>query len=54
MLCVLIPFVRGALNTTLWVLQFPPPNKNDRHDLTEILLKVEINTLSGSAMTTKT
>jgi hypothetical protein len=24
----------------LWVLQFPPPIKIDRHDITEILLKV--------------
>ena len=28
----------------IWVLQFPPPKKNDRHDITEILLKVALNT----------
>ena len=28
----------------LWVLRFPPPKKNDRHDITEIVLKVALNT----------
>ena len=28
----------------LWVFQFPPSNRTDCHDLTEILLKVAINT----------
>ena len=29
----------------LWVLRFPP-NKTDRHDITEILLKVVLNTIN--------
>ena len=29
----------------LWVLWFPPPIKTDRHDITEILLKVALNTI---------
>jgi hypothetical protein len=29
-----------------WVLRFPPPNKTDRHDITEILLKVALNTIN--------
>ena len=29
----------------LRVLRFPPPNKTDRHDITEILLKVALNTI---------
>ena len=28
----------------LWVLRFPP-SKTDRHDITEILLKVALNTI---------
>ena len=27
-----------------WALQFPPPTKTDRNDITEILLKVVLNT----------
>ena len=30
----------------LRVLQFPPPMKTDRHDITEILLKVALNTIN--------
>jgi hypothetical protein len=31
----------------LWVLQLPPStNKTDRHDITEILLKVALNTIA--------
>ena len=32
----------------LQILQFPPPNtnKNDLHDITEILLKVALNTIT--------
>ena len=30
----------------LWVLQFLPQNKTERHDITEILLKVELNTIA--------
>ena len=30
----------------LWVLRFPPTNKTDRHDVTEILLKVVLNTIT--------
>jgi hypothetical protein len=30
----------------LWVLMFPPPIKLDRHDITEILLKVVLNTIN--------
>ena len=26
------------------VLRFPPPNETDRHDITEILLRVALNT----------
>jgi hypothetical protein len=43
---------RGVLDTTfcdnvcLWVLRFPPPKKTDRHDITEILLKVALNTIN--------
>ena len=29
----------------LRVLWFPPPMKTDRHDITEILLKVALNTI---------
>ena len=29
----------------LWVLQFSPPIKTDRHDIAEILLKVALNTI---------
>jgi hypothetical protein len=51
---------RGVLDTTLrdkvcqslsaggWflkVLRFPPPIKIDRHDITELLLKVALNTI---------
>jgi hypothetical protein len=33
----------------LWVLRFPPPTqKNDRHDVNEILLKVALNTITPS------
>jgi hypothetical protein len=27
-------------------LRFPPPKTNDRHDVTEILLKVALNTIT--------
>jgi hypothetical protein len=30
----------------LQVLQFLPRNKTERHDITEILLKVELNTIA--------
>ena len=30
----------------LRVFRFPPPNKTDRHDITEILLKVALNTIN--------
>jgi hypothetical protein len=30
----------------LWVFMFPPTNKSDRHDITEILLKVVLNTIT--------
>ena len=30
----------------LRVLRFPPPIKTDSHDITEILLKVELNTIN--------
>jgi hypothetical protein len=30
----------------LWILLFPSTNKTDRHDITEILLKVTLNTLN--------
>jgi hypothetical protein len=30
----------------LLLLRLPPPNKVDRHDITEIFLKVELNTLT--------
>ena len=58
---VRIPFRRGVLDTPLcekfvsdlWqfsgflrVLQFPPNNKTDCHDINEILLKVALNTLN--------
>jgi hypothetical protein len=30
----------------LWILRFPPPiKKTDHHDITEILLKVALNTI---------
>jgi hypothetical protein len=32
-------------------LRFPPPNKTDRHDITEILLKVALNTIIASNQT---
>ena len=31
---------------SLWILLFPSTNKTDRHDITEILLKVTLNTLN--------
>jgi len=31
-----------------WILQFPPPNKIDHHDITEILLKVVLNSITPS------
>jgi hypothetical protein len=31
---------------SLQVLWFPPPIKADRHDITEILLKVALNTIN--------
>jgi hypothetical protein len=31
----------------LRVIRFPPPNKTDRHDITEILLKVALNTITA-------
>ena len=30
----------------LWALQFPPPKKTDHQDITEILLKVVLNTIN--------
>jgi hypothetical protein len=30
----------------LRVLRFPPPNETDHYDITEILLKVELNTMT--------
>ena len=30
----------------LWVLRFPPPNKTDHRDITEILLKVALNIIT--------
>ena len=30
-----------------WVLRFPPPIKIDRHDITEILLKLALNTINN-------
>ena len=32
----------------LWVLRFPPINKTDCHDITEILLKVSLNNETNS------
>ena len=32
----------------LRALRFPPPNKSDRHDMAEILLKVALNTRTPS------
>ena len=29
----------------LWVLRFTPPNETDHHNITEILLKVALNTI---------
>ena len=61
MLWVRIPFMRGVLNTTLcdkdcqWLVTgrwFSPgtlvsfTNKTGRHDITEILLKVALNTIT--------
>jgi hypothetical protein len=58
---VRIPLRRGVLDTTLcdkvcrdlWqvsgflpVLRFPPNNKTDPHDITEILLKVALSTIT--------
>jgi hypothetical protein len=40
--CQWFATVRGFLQ----VLRFPPPNKTDRHDITEILLNVALNTIS--------
>ena len=36
----------------LRVLQFPPPNKTDLHDITEILLNVSLNTISQTMANT--
>ena len=33
----------GQIGGFLRVLRFPPPSKTDRHDITEILLKVALN-----------
>ena len=44
-----IKFVRNLLQVGgfLWVLQFPPPiKKTDCHDISEILLKVGLNTIT--------
>jgi hypothetical protein len=43
-----IKFVNDLLQICgfLGVLRFPPTNKTDRHDVTEILLKVVLNTLT--------
>ena len=52
---VWIPLKRGVLNTTLcdkvcqWLATGPPvssTNKTDRYDITEILLKVALNTIT--------
>ena len=38
---------QDMISTFLRVLQFPPPIKlSDRHDITEILLKVALNTIT--------
>ena len=34
------------VDSFLWVLRFPPPIKLDCHNITEILLKVKLNTVS--------
>jgi hypothetical protein len=34
------------IGSFLWVLRFPPPIKSDHHDITEILLKVALNTIT--------
>jgi hypothetical protein len=34
----------------LRVLLFPPPIKTDSHDITEILLKVELNTINQTML----
>jgi hypothetical protein len=34
------------VNSFLWVLRFPPPIKTDRHDITEILLKVALSSIN--------
>ena len=34
----------------LRVLRFPPPIKTDSHDITEILLKVELNTINQTML----
>ena len=61
MLWVWILLMLGVLDTTicdkfvsdlrqvcgfLWVLRFPPPIIIDRHDITELLLKVELKTIT--------
>ena len=56
---------RGVLNTTLcdkvcqrlatgwWLSPFPSTNKADNHDITEILLKVALNTINQTIVTIK-
>jgi hypothetical protein len=36
----------------LRVIQFPPPNKTDLHDITEILLNVSLNTINQATENT--
>jgi hypothetical protein len=36
----------GQVGDFLRVLRFSPPIKNDRHDISEILLKVALNTIN--------
>jgi hypothetical protein len=38
-----LPLKSVPITTNVWVLRFPS-NKTDRHDVTEILLKVALNT----------
>jgi hypothetical protein len=48
---------KGVRNSSacgfLRVLRFPPPSKADRHDITEILLKVALNTIKQTNKQTK-
>jgi len=57
---VRIPLMRSVLDTALCdkvflrILQFPPPIKTDHHDITDILLKVQLNTKMSNPMQKKT